>query len=464
MAETRPRGEQLRFESTQTGSHVLDDYLEEAERGGRTLGDLMADIFDEDGNFVSDLFEFRVKPTTNEFQYRVGVFGDDSTGWEDTGDFFFRSRGAFANGTAYKRFDLVTHSGSLYVCLADHTSSTASPSASFAIMIDDALLDAATTAAAASASAAAASETAAETAETNAAASETAAAASEAAAAASETAAAASATAAATSETNAAASATTAQGHATSAQGYASDAQDSATAAALSETNAGNSETAAAASASAAAASAVDAEAVLDNSVRHDEAQALGAPAIAQALTNLGIASDLQSILGAADYAAVRALLQMEGARIRQIQHLISGTNGSTSTNTSYGGTLGSGQSVTPVSNTSKLLVIGFGSGTLTRANTGLFGSMRLHRYNGSAWVASSLGSLNVTFGENLGGTTSVDIRTPVVAISIFPQADINAGTGNWQIVFAGNVSTTGSSPLLELNNISYLMIELEGI
>ena len=187
--------------------------------------------------------------------------------------------------------------------------------------------------------------------------------------------------------------------------------------------------------------------------------------AAADAFMQLGLLSaNVQSILGAANFAAVRALLQQEGARIRQIKHLVSGTNGSTSTNTSYGGTLGSGQSVTPVSNTSKLLVLGFGSMVVTRAATGLFGSARLHRYNGSAWVASSEGSLPVVVGENLGGTTTTDIRAGVTAIATFPQADINAGTGNWQIVFAGNVSTTGSSPLMDLNNISYLMIELEGL
>ena len=44
MAETRPIGEQLRFISQFTGNHVLDDYLEAAEKGNRTLSDMLGDI------------------------------------------------------------------------------------------------------------------------------------------------------------------------------------------------------------------------------------------------------------------------------------------------------------------------------------------------------------------------------------------------------------------------------------
>lgn len=55
MAETRPTGEQLLFRSAQTGEHVLDAYLEAAERGGRTLPDMMADVFDEQGNLLLPL-------------------------------------------------------------------------------------------------------------------------------------------------------------------------------------------------------------------------------------------------------------------------------------------------------------------------------------------------------------------------------------------------------------------------
>lgn len=46
MAQTRPQADQLRFFSSTTGEHIIDAYLEEAERGSRRLGELMADLFD----------------------------------------------------------------------------------------------------------------------------------------------------------------------------------------------------------------------------------------------------------------------------------------------------------------------------------------------------------------------------------------------------------------------------------
>jgi hypothetical protein len=82
MAETRPRGEQLRFVSSKTGPHILDDYLEACEHGIRELPDMIADLFDAAGVFRSDLFEFREDPSNaGTFQYRVGQFVNASTGW-----------------------------------------------------------------------------------------------------------------------------------------------------------------------------------------------------------------------------------------------------------------------------------------------------------------------------------------------------------------------------------------------
>ena len=52
MAITRPTGEQLRFVSVNTGEHVLDTYMENAEIGGRQLSALLGDIFkSSDGLF-----------------------------------------------------------------------------------------------------------------------------------------------------------------------------------------------------------------------------------------------------------------------------------------------------------------------------------------------------------------------------------------------------------------------------
>ena len=64
MAETQPRGEQLRFLSTKTGAHNLDTYLESAERGSRSIGDMLGDIFDSSGNFDSTNFTFRYDTTS----------------------------------------------------------------------------------------------------------------------------------------------------------------------------------------------------------------------------------------------------------------------------------------------------------------------------------------------------------------------------------------------------------------
>jgi hypothetical protein len=83
MSETRIRGEQLRFLSSSTGSHILDTYLEAAEVGGRSLADLLGDVFDDsDGSFRADLFEFRENPSTaGELQFRVGDYVDPNAGW-----------------------------------------------------------------------------------------------------------------------------------------------------------------------------------------------------------------------------------------------------------------------------------------------------------------------------------------------------------------------------------------------
>ena len=82
MAETRPIGEQLRFISVKTGAHILDDYFEAAEKGTRTISDLLGDLFDSSGVFQSNLFQFREDPSNpGFFQVRVGQFVGADTGW-----------------------------------------------------------------------------------------------------------------------------------------------------------------------------------------------------------------------------------------------------------------------------------------------------------------------------------------------------------------------------------------------
>ena len=70
---TRPRAERIRFVSEYTGEHVLDTYLEHAERGGRSLSDLMSDIFNSSGQFA-DLFEFLPLAA----QDRIGIYSDQT--------------------------------------------------------------------------------------------------------------------------------------------------------------------------------------------------------------------------------------------------------------------------------------------------------------------------------------------------------------------------------------------------
>lgn len=55
-------------------------YLTRAELGDKTIGELMATIFDEDGEFVGPL-DIRLDPTEG-LQYRVGTYDDETAGWQ----------------------------------------------------------------------------------------------------------------------------------------------------------------------------------------------------------------------------------------------------------------------------------------------------------------------------------------------------------------------------------------------
>ena len=75
MARTRVPSEQLQFRSELTGSHLLDTYLEEAEKGGVTLADLMAKVFDDNGDI--DIIEFSYDNTVGAKRLfvRIGTDG-----------------------------------------------------------------------------------------------------------------------------------------------------------------------------------------------------------------------------------------------------------------------------------------------------------------------------------------------------------------------------------------------------
>lgn len=232
MAETQPRGEQLRFLSAKTGTHNLDTYLENAERGSRSIGDMLGDIFDSSGNFDETNFEFQFDPSDSQLEVRVG--GSSNSYVNITN--FFNIRGVYSSSsTTYKNFDLVTRSnGDVHIVhgLASNTATT-----TFAD--DAAVASSSNTTKIVDVSGAAAQASAAATSATN--------------AANSATAAATSASAASTSESNASSSASTASGHASTATTKASEAATSASNAATSAstastqaTNASNSATAAA--------------------------------------------------------------------------------------------------------------------------------------------------------------------------------------------------------------------------
>lgn len=67
MALTRPVGEQVRFESSKTGSHVLDTYLEAAEMGGRTLASMLEQLFNPTTGNIEP-FEMRIRNNVIEFR------------------------------------------------------------------------------------------------------------------------------------------------------------------------------------------------------------------------------------------------------------------------------------------------------------------------------------------------------------------------------------------------------------
>jgi len=63
MARTRVPSEQLNFRSANTGVHILDTYLEDAEMGDLTLAQLMGKLFDEVTGEV-DAFTFTYDSTS----------------------------------------------------------------------------------------------------------------------------------------------------------------------------------------------------------------------------------------------------------------------------------------------------------------------------------------------------------------------------------------------------------------
>ena len=84
MSITRPRGEQIVFSSSKTGEHSLDTYLEGCEKGTKTIGDLLDQIFSDDGQFSSDIYQFRENPSfAGRLQVRINPTIDPLSDWSD---------------------------------------------------------------------------------------------------------------------------------------------------------------------------------------------------------------------------------------------------------------------------------------------------------------------------------------------------------------------------------------------
>jgi hypothetical protein len=122
---TQANAEQIRFYSAKTGEHVLDSYLELVERGNKTLYEMLDDLFDPNtGELYAGLIQVRVNPSTLELEIRSGQYLDPNLGWQPTGNYIFAHRGLHADATEYHRLDTAIHDDILYMCVADHTSTS----------------------------------------------------------------------------------------------------------------------------------------------------------------------------------------------------------------------------------------------------------------------------------------------------------------------------------------------------
>ena len=77
MARTRVPSEQLNFRSANTGIHLLDTYLEDAEMGNLTLAQLMGKLFDEATGDI-DAFTFTYDSTSGaeKMNLQIGEGGE----------------------------------------------------------------------------------------------------------------------------------------------------------------------------------------------------------------------------------------------------------------------------------------------------------------------------------------------------------------------------------------------------
>lgn len=116
MSKTRPSTDQIRFLSSANGSTILDEYIEAAELGGKSLSTLLKDIFDANtGTLRGDIVEFRYEPSTQQIQVRPARQSSPTAGWVKLSN-LFRDRGTFNPSNGYENLDMVrTSAGNLFV-------------------------------------------------------------------------------------------------------------------------------------------------------------------------------------------------------------------------------------------------------------------------------------------------------------------------------------------------------------
>lgn len=145
MSKTRPTSDQIRFVSSKSGEHILDDYIEEAEKGTRTLGEMLADIFSDDGVVDPDFIQVRINATTSEFEIRLGQFIDPEAGWTQTDSFILKPVGNWQPSTLYKNGYLVNYNNGSYLCKTEHTSTGTFDASKFTTIIDATIITTLTT-------------------------------------------------------------------------------------------------------------------------------------------------------------------------------------------------------------------------------------------------------------------------------------------------------------------------------
>tara|TARA_R110000764_G_scaffold218810_1_gene306335 strand:+ start:198 stop:716 length:519 start_codon:yes stop_codon:yes gene_type:complete len=127
MARTFVPSEQLNFRSAATGTHLLDQYLEDCEKGGNTLPILLDNLFTASGGLNPSALDFRVTPNSSGdpvFQARFGHYTDANSGWFDTNQKFFRQKGVYAAGVAFELLDMTQLGQKVFVCTEAHTSTS----------------------------------------------------------------------------------------------------------------------------------------------------------------------------------------------------------------------------------------------------------------------------------------------------------------------------------------------------